>query len=48
MDLLLPSAQRNPKTGLVEVPKLEIKKDQKGMVMVQGATVVEVRGVRAG
>lgn len=37
MDLLLhPSVKADP-------PKLEIKKDAKGMVTVQGATVVEVR-----
>ncbi len=36
-DLLLPANRRaNP-------PKLEIKKDPKGMVMVAGATIVEVR-----
>jgi len=42
MDLLLPPQPKNKK-GEVEVPKLEIKKDPKGMVVVQGATVVEVR-----
>jgi hypothetical protein len=41
MDLLLPPPAKNAK-GQVEVPKLEIKKDSKGMVVVQGATVVEV------
>ncbi len=36
MDLLLPPAFKN------DPPKLDIKKDQKGMVTVQGATIVEV------
>lgn len=40
MDLLLhPSVKADP-------PKLEIKKDAKGMVTVQGATVVEVRELK--
>jgi len=41
MDLLLPPPAKNKK-GEYEVPKLEIKKDPKGMVVVQGATLVEV------
>jgi len=45
MDLLLPPQPKNKK-GEVEVPKLEIKKDPKGMVVVQGATVVEVTSAR--
>ena len=36
MDLLLPPAFKN------DPPKLEIKKDQKGMVTVAGSTNVEV------
>lgn len=37
MDLLLPPAFK------ADPPKLEIKKDLKGMVTVAGATIVEVR-----
>lgn len=41
MDLLLPPAAKGTKNP-PEPPKLEIKKDQKGMVTVVGATIVEV------
>lgn len=41
MDLLLPPAFKN------DPPKLEIKKDTKGMVTVSGATIVEVGWVVA-
>jgi hypothetical protein len=37
MDLLQPLKKGQ------ELPRLEIKKDQKGMVVVQGAHMVEVR-----
>lgn len=37
MDLLLPPAFKS------DPPKLDIKKDPKGMVTVAGATIVEVR-----
>ena len=40
MDLLLPPAFK------ADPPKLEIKKDLKGMVTVAGATIVEVRNRR--
>lgn len=39
MDLLLPKSRGQQPSDL---PKLDIKKDQKGMVTVVGATVVEV------
>ena len=41
MDLLLPPAFK------ADPPKLEIKKDLKGMVTVAGATIVEVSSRRA-
>lgn len=45
MDLLLPPVPRNAKPGTVpDPPKLDIKKDPKGLVTVAGATIVEVRG----
>lgn len=45
MDLLLPPQPKNNK-NVVEIPKLEIKKDQKGMVTVVGATIVEVTSAK--
>ncbi|GLI62984.1 hypothetical protein VaNZ11_005841 [Volvox africanus] len=45
-DLLLPPAPKNSRTSIVEVPKLDIKKDPKGMVTVVGATVVEVTSAK--
>uniref|UniRef100_A0A7S0WQ45 Kinesin motor domain-containing protein n=1 Tax=Chlamydomonas leiostraca TaxID=1034604 RepID=A0A7S0WQ45_9CHLO len=47
MDLLLPPVPRGTKPGQApEPPKLEIKKDPKGLVTVAGATVVEVTSAK--
>ncbi|EFJ53111.1 Kar3 member kinesin-like protein [Volvox carteri f. nagariensis] len=45
-DLLLPPAPKNSRLSIAEVPKLDIKKDPKGMVTVVGATVVEVTSAK--
>ena len=51
-DLLLPPQPKAPNSGRqqagsfgtqMRVPKLEIKKDAKGMVSVPGATMIEVK-----
>jgi hypothetical protein len=39
MDLLLPEVPRKNSIRPVEVPKLEIKRDAKGLVSVLGATM---------
>ncbi|KXZ52314.1 hypothetical protein GPECTOR_10g946 [Gonium pectorale] len=44
-DLLLPPAPKNMRQP-PEVPKLDIKKDPKGMVTVVGATIVEVTSAK--
>lgn len=46
VDLLLPAQPKNAGKA-AEVPRLEIKKDTKGMVTVMGATVVEVTSSKA-
>jgi len=45
-DLLLEMPAKSPGPGKQEVPKLEIKKDQKGMVVVAGATLIPVSSHR--
>lgn len=44
-DLLLPPAPKNQRQP-PDPPKLDIKKDPKGMVTVVGATVVEVTSAK--
>lgn len=46
MDLLLPPQPKGRSAHGFEVPKLEIKKDPKGLVTVMGATVVEVTSAK--
>ncbi|GBF96810.1 hypothetical protein Rsub_09666 [Raphidocelis subcapitata] len=47
MDLLLPAQPRASGPRAPEVPRLEIKKDPRGLVTVQGATVVPVPSAEA-
>lgn len=46
MDLLLPPQPKGRSVQPPDPPKLEIKKDPKGMVTVTGATVVEVTSAK--
>ena len=46
MDLLIPGGAKKGAVGAPPPPRLEIKKDPKGMVTVQGSTLIEVSSAK--